>query len=494
MLADSGDENTHLLDLVDEDDASPVTKAPPGSIVSYRRGETLPPITFSALFLRDACTCAQCVDPSTNQKKFETAQLPLNPSIEKQETLGDGTLEITWKTGPGNDLEGITNHVSTYSPDFLNRFPRKQLHLSVRNSWPFKTWDRPHMEDKRKALTFDFARYMRGDGWRNVVYNLLCYGLVFLRDVPPEPDSVTRIAERIGPVRDTFYGRAWDVKSVARPENVAYTSGALDFHQDLLYMAEPPGVQFLHCLRPGAEGGASRFSDAVRAFAELEAASQPQALAFARTAVTYEYRHGPHWYRRTRPHLEGGLAPTKMLDRRDYPWAYQAINWSPPFQGAFEIAAGAATPFDGATREAAERLRRYVTAARAFKEHLARPDAVYETKLAAGECVIFNNRRIVHARSAFRVEADGERWLRGCYVDEDALRSRWRMMKYGNKTSKPEPRTMPYKIKSLRMFKSPPNRQSRGEEQLDAEVGSEETREKAQSLNTSPSETRIKWD
>ena len=459
------DGSSPSLDLGDHAIEGSPPKTPSGTIISYRRDQISTPITFDALFLRDACTCSQCVDPSTGQKRFETAQLPLNPGIRKQETLKDGTLEITWKEGPGNDLEGVTNHKSTYSTDFLNRFPRKKLHLSMRNTWPYVPWNRMHMEAKREALTFDFANYMRGDGWRPVVYNLLCYGLVFLRDVPASLESVTRIAERIGPVRDTFYGRAWDVKSVARPANVAYTSGALDFHQDLLYMTDPPAVQFLHCLRQSAEGGESQFSDAARAFSELYCASQDLALAFARHPVTYEYKNRGHWYRRTRPHLEGGVLPLKALDRLDYPWAYQAVNWSPPFQGAFEIAAGAATPYDGATRAAGDWLRQYVTAARAFKEKLARPDAVYETKLKEGECVIFHNRRIVHARSAFTVEAEGDRWLRGCYMDEDPLRSRWRMMKYQEKANKPEMPTVPYKTRSLRMYKSPKGLQQLLEQQ-----------------------------
>jgi gamma-butyrobetaine dioxygenase len=42
-----------------------------------------------------------------------------------------------------------------------------------------------------------------------------------------------------------------------------------------------------------------------------------------------------------------------------------------------------------------------------------------------GECVIFDNRRILHARTAF---AGGERWLRGAYLDDDPYLSKMRVL------------------------------------------------------------------
>ena len=44
-----------------------------------------------------------------------------------------------------------------------------------------------------------------------------------------------------------------------------------------------------------------------------------------------------------------------------------------------------------------------------------------------GDCVVFDNRRVLHGREAFE-EGVGERHLRGCYVDRDDLYSRLRML------------------------------------------------------------------
>lgn len=50
---------------------------------------------------------------------------------------------------------------------------------------------------------------------------------------------------------------------------------------------------------------------------------------------------------------------------------------------------------------------------------------MYEHRLAEGELVIFDNRRVAHARTAFEAGI-GERWLKGAYVDGDVWVSRWR--------------------------------------------------------------------
>ena len=51
-------------------------------------------------------------------------------------------------------------------------------------------------------------------------------------------------------------------------------------------------------------------------------------------------------------------------------------------------------------------------------------------RLDAGQMVAFNNRRILHARTAFD-PATGGRHLQGCYVDTDEMRSRLRVLHRG---------------------------------------------------------------
>ncbi|MEO0679719.1 MAG: TauD/TfdA family dioxygenase, partial [Pseudomonadota bacterium] len=47
--------------------------------------------------------------------------------------------------------------------------------------------------------------------------------------------------------------------------------------------------------------------------------------------------------------------------------------------------------------------------------------------MKAGECMVFDNHRIVHGRAAYEAES-GERWLRGCYTDRAKMRSTYRAL------------------------------------------------------------------
>jgi len=67
-----------------------------------------------------------------------------------------------------------------------------------------------------------------------MVYRLAADGLIFLWDLPTEETAVEAVAERFGPIKNTFYGRTWDVKDKPMAENVAYTNVFLDLHMDLL--------------------------------------------------------------------------------------------------------------------------------------------------------------------------------------------------------------------------------------------------------------------
>ena len=56
-------------------------------------------------------------------------------------------------------------------------------------------------------------------------------------------------------------------------------------------------------------------------------------------------------------------------------------------------------------------------------------DPAYQVtfRLSAGDLMAFDNRRILHARTAFE-PSSGERHLRGCYMDTDELLSRIRVL------------------------------------------------------------------
>ena len=392
--------------------------------LTFRYPDTTSTIQVEKLFLRDACSCPRCVDSSTSQKLFETADIPLSIELESHRYLPDGSIEIQWK----DDVSGYYPHMSIFPPDFFAKIHSDHTRGLVPQILARRIpWNKDLIIMKNR--TFPYREYLESIVTLHEALNHLHrYGILFLNSVPSETSAIERIATRIGPLRNTFYGATWDVRSVPSAKNVAYTSQNLGFHMDLLYMANPPGLQILHTMTASTQGGESLFSDGLKACYRISKEAPENLASLYNFQVTYRYKNDGHWYQQDRTTLENpiefdvfGSEIPNLTDPE------QEINWSPPFQGPFERDIGIKdTLVNDGTYSGPSGLRVYLKAAKTFKAFLEAEDAVLETKMEEGTCVIFDNRRILHARKAFN--SDGERWLRGAYVDKDPFKSRLRVM------------------------------------------------------------------
>lgn len=373
------------------------------------------PRVFDTVFLRDSCSCPQCVDPDSKQKLFQSSDIPedLEGSCRTVVDKEKGWMvEVEWK----NDAPGYgPEHRTRHSIDWLRRALNTELELrgGVRSDERV-LWDKDKITKNNKWV--DYKNYMAED---KVLYDALShlntYGLLFLRNVPDSEESVVEMASRIGNLKDTFYGRTWDVKSKPKAENIAYTHQFLGLHMDLLYTSNPPHLQLLHSLRARAPRGESFFSDSFHAAHQLHSQSAFHFRTLCTFPVTYHYHHPTYHYHFNRPTIE--LFPYPKYSEPTN-LAIRHVNWSPPFQGPFEARIG------GENQTA---LRNYLAAAHAFERLLSAEENLYEYRLEEGECVIFDNRRVLHARRAFDAQK-GERWLKGAYVDDDVFFSRLRVL------------------------------------------------------------------
>lgn len=369
---------------------------------------------FDTIFLRDSCKCSRCVDPSSTQKNFETAEIPgdIEGSVQiVPDVSGSEWALISWK----NDIpDWPADHQTALPIDFLRQAVGKDSVVQPSLSIPLKRtlWDSATMTRDNKFI--DYNEYMKSDGTLYEALKMLyTHGLVFLENVPDtiatdSSTSVASVVERIGSIRHTFYGRTWNVKSVPEAKNVAYTHVYLGLHMDLCYMDNTPHLQFLHSMRARAPGGESMFSDSFLA-AETMRRETPELFDALRTfGVTYNYFNAGEAYRQVRPTVV-------LEDQNDPNSAIQWLNWSPPFQGPIAQDIG--------LQDGGKALRLYHAAAQRFSKLVNSPENVFELRMKEGQCVIFDNRRALHARRAF--EADkGERWLKGAYMDRDAYQSK----------------------------------------------------------------------
>ena len=174
--------------------------------------------TYHYIWLRDNCPCSECLH-ANGQRLVETSSIPLDIRPRTGSASDGGSLEIVW----GND-----GHIS--------RIPTSWLRS---NSYSGQA--REHRQPQRKLWTSNLLRALpecsyqdvstSDTGLRTWLSMIAEYGVALLRGVPCVSGTVTEAAELFGYVRETNFGRYFDVKTVVAPNNVAYTNLPLTAHR-----------------------------------------------------------------------------------------------------------------------------------------------------------------------------------------------------------------------------------------------------------------------
>lgn len=187
--------------------------------------------SFPHIWLRDSCQSDTCIHPTTRQKVHRTSDIPLDikpvpngVSISEN----DNDLVIDWTDG----------HRSSFSKEFLERHADPvKLNAFHGHIYP-KSWAPEELTDD---LYQTYETLQRPDGLFRAIKQLSERGLLFITGVPnvetsDEKCELNTLANKFGELRETIYGRVWDVRNVRNSTNVAYTNLDLGFHIDLLYV------------------------------------------------------------------------------------------------------------------------------------------------------------------------------------------------------------------------------------------------------------------
>jgi gamma-butyrobetaine hydroxylase len=338
---------------------------------------------FHAIWLRDNCTCAECRHPS-GQRLLDTASLPADiaPASVSQT---EGAVTITW-SGDG--------HRSTYAPAWLRAHCYAEAERARRRPAP-RLWDAEMQsalpEAEHAVISRDEAALR---AWLAAIET---FGFALLRGVPVVPGEVTRVVALFGYVRETNYGRLFDVRSVVNPNNLAYTGLALGGHTDNPYRDPTPSLQLLHCLSSSTSGGENTLVDGFRVAAALRARRPSDYDLLTRHPVRFRFQDED-------TDLSAEF-PILMLNPLGELIAVHYNNRSPE-------------PFDLPP----DQVEPYYAAYRHFVGLLESPAYQVRFKLEPGDLFIVDNLRVLHGRTGF--SAAGQRHLQGCYADRDSLRSR----------------------------------------------------------------------
>ncbi|GAA6039468.1 hypothetical protein JCM8097_009566 [Rhodosporidiobolus ruineniae] len=410
-------------------------------------------LTLPNLFLRDASIHPDHVHPSSKQRLFRTSDIPSEAKLVGygvHDVPGHGECLVTeWSTPLDTEAVPIqARKLSVVPVDYLAGVMKgDQAHRDEEGNLPSaRPWDRAALVDSLKRT--DYAAFKEDDAaLRETLDSLVRDGIVLLTGVPTQEKEghhteLRSVVERIGSLRRTWYGDLWDVKAVEGSRNIAYTNLDLGLHMDLTHFDNPPRYQFLHSLENShIRGGLSYFVDTFALAAHMHEHSPSAFQTLASEPVQFSYRNGPHHTRFKRPTFELRPGSSSKL---------HAVNYSPPFQGNLpltQLSRGAdATVSDDAARlgELHDALRQFAAlcdgASVPGTDGAAEEKWRWEHQLEPGECVVFDNRRVLHARTGFEFLADeaakagekGEtssRWLKGAYMDGDEVWSKLRVLK-----------------------------------------------------------------
>jgi len=342
------------------------------------------PLRFPAVWLRDNCPCPQCLDPGTGQKRLDVTGIPNGLAITLVEDAGESVL-VTF---------GPDQHRSVFSRSWLEEHA-----LGGDGDGDDRTEDGKELwlpADLAGVPAMSWPGYLAG-GKAEALEAVLRLGFVLLSGVPAEPGRVLEVAASFGYVRETNYGRLFDVRVEPAPANLAYTSQAIRPHTDNPYRDPAPTVQLLHCLRAAGEGGDTVLVDGFAAAAAFRAADAESFGTLTRTPVSFGYVDKETELRASLPLIQ--LSPRGRVRGL----RFNNRSMRPLRRPYAEVTA-------------------FYAAYRRWAELLARPERQLGLRLAPGDCLIFDNTRVLHARTAFG-RSGGERHLQGCYADLDGLAS-----------------------------------------------------------------------
>lgn len=363
-----------------------------GNVVLGENGLELPmpdgsPAYFNYWWLRD--NCPSSFDTQTRERVFDIFHLATPPRPAGARIDADA-LVIDW-AGEA--------HRSHYALPMLAAYARGDQRPDPADL-PRRPWFADHYPNLTRV---SHPRLLNStDERRQWMEALLVEGVAIVTDMPDSDAALTDTAELIGTIRPSFFGAYFDVRTHIKPTNLAYTAKALELHTDVPAEELAPGIQFLHCRANSVQGGLNMFLDGTAVASDLRAEDPESFRLLAETEIPFYKEHDDIDMRARQRVIE--------LDRHG---EVSGVTISQHMADIFDLPQ---TLLDS-----------YYPAFVQFGRMLQHPKYVMRFTLKAGECITFDNHRIVHGREAYSATS-GQRYLRGTYTDRGELRGRYRAL------------------------------------------------------------------
>ena len=327
-------------------------------------------VRYHSTWLRDNALDAKTRDVNNKQRLITLSDIPIDNYIETASLDSNGkNIFLTFLPEKKN---------VSFSANWLevNSYDTKQRNKKGWISSDLKIWGK----DLSKHIPSVDYKAARSDKtlllqWLKSLYR---YGFAKMIGGKIESGALIQVADLFGYVRETNYGKWFEVRSEVNAINLAYTNLGLQAHTDNPYRDPVPTIQILYCLENSASGGDSTVVDGFNAAIHLKDKNSDYFNLLSKYCARFEYNgdKGAHLQSR-RPMIE--LSPDGELI------AIRFNNRS-------------AAPI---TDVPYEDMENYYKAYRAFSDIINDPTLAVNFKLNPGECFIVDNTRVLHARKAY---------------------------------------------------------------------------------------------
>ena len=368
-----------------------VTVEAGGAVVKLSLDNTI--MRFHAIWLRDNACDNKTRDPISGQRLIALREIPSETLISDAQVEAN-VLRVTFEP---------EKKVICYDFDWLieNNYDKGK---NLRKGWisaDQETWD----SGLDLLPSCDFNLLMeKSTSTLNWMADVRKYGFGKIAKGPVEEGALFKIIDLFGYVRETNYGKHFEVRTEVNPSNLAYTGLALQAHTDNPYRDPVPTIQLLYCLESSAAGGENMLVDGFKAVMRLRDENEGYFDLLSKYSARFEYKNNKDVHLKSRRPIIELSSDGELLAIRFNNRSMSAVN---------------DVPFN--------EMSEWYAAYRRLSEIIDEPDMEITFRLNPGESFIVDNTRVLHARKGY--SGTGKRWLQGCYADKDGLNSAFHSLK-----------------------------------------------------------------
>ena len=349
---------------------------------------------YDLFLLRENSPDEQTIHFKSREMLISPLELPENLQALTASVDEQGVLQVEWSGG----------EISRYHPGWLrahawfddgDNTPALPAVTQCRN-WQASTLAEPPSFSGPAVLEneTDLLPWLEA---------LSCFGIARLRELPDQDGLLEQLVNRIGPIRESNFGRKYVLEIKDDPDSNAFTSDSLLQHVDMPTRESPHGLQFLFCRANTTNGGEGIYVDGFRI---AEVMREEEADAFkALTEIPWVYKN--------------------RASSTDYRAEVPAIGLDHLGNvNEVRVTAWLRAPMKA---KLSEQQRAY-RAIRTFTRYAQNPAYQMEFRYEAGDLIAFDNRRVLHGRRGYDA-GGGQRFIEGVYADRDDLYSKIRVLR-----------------------------------------------------------------